>query len=319
VARVLIENGALVTVVDNLVNGRRENLAGLPQDCFRLEVADVRDTSAMARLLARCDLVFHLACLGVRHSIHSPRENHEVNATATLQLLAAAQDAHVERFVYVSTSEVYGSARSVPMTEDHPTAPMTVYGASKLAAESYARSFYTTYGFPTVIVRPFNTYGPRCHHEGDSGEVIPRFLLRCMTGRPMIIFGDGMQTRDFTYVSDTAAGIVAAGTAASIAMTLNLGSGQEISINALAEVIAQTVGQTGCRTEHDTGRPGDVQRLLADTTRAASLFGYEAKTTLSQGIAKLHAWYLECGKTPAELLEEEILHNWERRGVAASR
>jgi UDP-glucose 4-epimerase len=135
----------------------------------------------------------------------------EVNATATLKLLSIARTVGVNRFVYVSSSEVYGTAQWVPMTEEHPTFPMTVYGSSKLAGECYTRAFYQTYGYPTVVIRPFNAYGPRCHHEGDSGEVIPKFLLRCLANKPMIIFGDGNQTRDFTYVSDTARGILLAG------------------------------------------------------------------------------------------------------------
>jgi UDP-glucose 4-epimerase len=211
VRQILAQDTKQVIVVDNLVNGRQENLKQLPTEQLELVVADVRDSERMAKLMSGIDIVFHLACLGVRHSIHSPYENHEVNATATLELLRAAKGAEVSRFIYVSSSEVYGTARWVPMTEEHPTFPMTVYGASKLAGECYARTFYETYGFPTVVVRPFNSYGPRCHHEGDSGEVIPKFLLRRMAGKPMVVFGDGTQSRDFTYVSDTAMGILMAG------------------------------------------------------------------------------------------------------------
>jgi UDP-glucose 4-epimerase len=134
-----------------------------------------------------------------------------VNATGTLVMLEAARAAGVKRFVYVSSSEVYGTSRSVPMTEHHPTFPSNAYGASKLAGEAYARAHFLSYGLPTVVVRPFNTYGPRCHHEGDSGEVIPKFLLRAQAGCPLVIFGDGEQTRDFTYVTDIVQGILRAG------------------------------------------------------------------------------------------------------------
>jgi UDP-glucose 4-epimerase len=298
-------------VVDNLVNGKHQNLADLDSAHVQLIVEDIRDRECMADLMRDVDTVFHLACLGVRHSIHSPHENHEVNATATLQLLSAAREAGVKRFVYVSTSEVYGTACWVPMKEDHPTFPLTIYGASKLAGECYTRAFSQTYGFPTVVVRPFNAYGPRCHHEGDSGEVIPKFLLRCLTGKPMVIFGDGTQTRDFTYVSDTARGILLSGLAdAVIGQTINLGNGREISINDLAHKVADVVEQPHAAITHSEPRPGDVLRLYADMTKARQLLGFKPDVTLHEGLMKLKDWYLSLKQSPEELLEQEIVHNW---------
>jgi UDP-glucose 4-epimerase len=301
-----------VVIVDNLVNGRRANVEDVLDERVRLVVADIRDRERMQELMRGVDMVFHLACLGVRHSIYAPQENHEVNATATLQLLDAARAAGVERFVYVSSSEVYGTAKQVPMTEDHPTCPHTVYGASKLAGDCYTRAFHQTYRYPVVIVRPFNAYGPRCHHEGDSGEVIPKFLLRCLAGRPMIIFGDGQQTRDFSYVSDTAAGIIAAGFAEkTLGQTINLGSNREASINDLAAEVAQAVGCPGAPVEHDAPRPGDVRRLYADASRARELLGFEPCVSLREGLGRLKEWYLQSGRPPEELLEEERVRNWE--------
>src|SRR5258705_9890647 len=274
--RQLAEQGARVTVIDNLVNGTRENLSGLPGDRVTLIEHDIRNVAAYGPVLRDADVVYHLACLGVRHSVHSPGENHDVNATGTLRLLEASRSAGVPKFVYVSSSEVYGTAQWVPMQEDHPTFPCTVYGGSKLAGEAYARAFHRTYGYPTVVVRPFNTYGPRSHHEGDSGEVIPKFLLRCLAGKPMVIFGDGTQTRDFTYVSDSARGIILAGTAAAAAgRTINLGSGCELNINDLAKAITDIVGRPDAGNVYGESRPCDVLRLYADMSQPRSSPGYE--------------------------------------------
>lgn len=315
--RQLAVRGERVVIVDNLVNGRRENVADVLSRHVTLLVVDIRDYDALMPHLRVARAVYHLACLGVRHSVHSPQENHEVNATATLRLLAAARQAEVPRFVYVSSSEVYGGVRWAPtirweqMTEDHPAFPCTVYGGSKLAGECYARAYYRTYGYPTVVVRPFNTYGPRSHHEGDSGEVIPKFLLRCLAGRPMVVFGDGEQSRDFTYVSDTAHGILLAGEhPLAVGETINVGSGSEVTINDLARRVALELGRPNAEIVHDRPRPGDVNRLIADVARARTLLGYEPRVSLSEGLHRLLQWYRDQHKTPEELLEQEILHNW---------
>ena len=309
--RQLTAAGSPVVVIDNLVNGKRENLAAVDGRITLLEY-DIRDVSAYAPILREADVVYHLACLGVRHSVHSPLDNHDVNATGTLQLLEASRAAGVPKFVYVSSSEVYGTAQRVPMTEDHPTFPCTVYGGSKLAGEAYTRAYHRTYGFPTVVVRPFNTYGPRCHHEGDSGEVIPKFMLRCLADRPMVIFGDGTQTRDFTYVSDTARGIILAGTTAeAVGRTLNLGSGFELSINDLARTVAVITERPGAEVVHDEARPGDVLRLYADMSQARSLLGHEPQVPLEQGLAMLLDWYRSRNVSPEQLLRDEVVRNWD--------
>jgi UDP-glucose 4-epimerase len=314
----LARRASAVVIVDNLANGKRENVEPLLGTNVALEVADIRDVDRMLSLLRNVDVVFHLACLGVRHSIHSPHENHAVNATATLQLLAASRKAQVSRFVHVSTSEVYGTARCVPMTENHPTFPMTVYGASKLAGECYARAYHSTYGFPTVVVRPFNAYGPRCHHEGDSGEVIPKFLLRSLAGRPMIVFGDGNQTRDFTYVEDTARGILNAGFMKGIeGRTFNLGQGSDVSINQLANEIRKVTGRSDANIVHDHPRPGDVLRLFADASSARSALDFVPSVPLAEGLARLRDWYEQQGKTPEALLEQETIHNWQVAATAS--
>ena len=300
-----------IIVVDNLVNGKRENIKDVLSDKVSLTVVDIRDDEEMRRLLDGIDVVFHLACLGVRHSIHSPKENHEVNSTASLALLARAREAQVKRFVYISSSEVYGTAINVPMTEEHPPFPHTVYGSSKLGGDCYTRAYWKTYGFPTVVVRPFNCYGPRSHHEGDSGEVIPKFLLRAMANLPMIIFGNGNQTRDFTYVSDTARGILLAGILDdAVGETINIGQGSEISINDLARLIAAEIGKPDAPVEHIESRPGDVLRLYADTKKARKLLDFQPEVALRQGLRELKHWYESQETSPKSLLETERVRNW---------
>jgi len=312
VCRQLAAADAEVVAIDNLTNGKRANLDDISGVNCRLEVADIRDVPAMRCLVPGADCVLHLACLGVRHSIHSPVENHEVNASASLHLLLLAREAGVGRFVYVSSSEVYGTALSVPQPEDHPTYPMTVYGASKLAGECYTRAFHRTYGYATTVVRPFNTYGPRCHHEGDSGEVIPKFLLRALAGKPMVVFGDGTQTRDFTYVGDTARGILQIALAPdTIGETVNIGSSFEISINALAAEVREATGLKDAPIVHESDRPGDVLRLYADTTKARKLAGFAPTIPLREGLGRLLEHYKSLGQSPKELLRDEVVKNWE--------
>ena len=315
----LVAAGQRVTVLDSLVNGRRENLAHLPTGRCTLIVGDVRDEHLAGQLLREHRCVFHLACLGVRHSLHAPQETHEVNASATLSWLRLAHEARAKRFVHVSSSEVYGSAQRAPIDENHPTAPTTVYGASKLAGEAYALAWHRSWGLPVTVLRPFNAFGPRSHHEGDAGEVIPRMVLRALAGQPLAVFGDGSQTRDFTHVTDTARGVALAATLASaIGRIYNLASGREITVLNLARCIAARCGDRAAAIEHHTARPGDVQRLIGDATRARNELGFTAAIGLEAGLDALIAGYRSLNASPHELLRAERLRNWTVEPAVAS-
>jgi UDP-glucose 4-epimerase len=286
--RQLVAARRRVIVLDNLSTGRSENLQRLSGDQVDLVLGDVRDRAVAATCLAGVDTVYHLACVNLRRSLRDPEETHAVNATGTLTLLQAARAAPPKRWVHVSSSEVYGSARHTPMDEAHSTEPTTTYGASKLAGEAHARAYFFTYGLPVVIVRPFNAYGSHAHHEGDSGEVIPRFVLHALAKRPLTIFGDGVQTRDFTHISDIAAGIRAAGSAADVVgRTFNLGSGREIAIANLARLVVSLVGDPDTPIAYGPPRPGDLKRLCADAAAAHESLGFASSHTLADGIVEI--------------------------------
>jgi UDP-glucose 4-epimerase len=180
-----------------------------------------------------------------------------------------------------------------------------------LAGERYTDAYWQTWKYPTSIVRPFNAFGPRSHHEGDSGEVIPKFMLRGMAGLPLVIHGDGTQTRDFTFVSDTAGGIIeAALTDKTIGQTVNLGSGREVTILELSGLIGTVLGGRNVQVQHGPDRPGDVRRLIADSAKAKGLFGFQPQVSLRDGLALLRDWYQASGRSVEELLRDERSVNW---------
>jgi UDP-glucose 4-epimerase len=223
----------------------------------------------------------------------------------------ASQKNNIKRFIYISSSEVYGTAKDVPMSEDHPLEPTTVYGASKLAGELYTLAYYRTYGLRSMIIRPFNTYGPRAHFEGLYGEVIPKFILRVFSDMPPLIFGDGTQTRDFTYISDTVKGIIMASECdAIIGQTVNIARGQEISINELAAIIMRTLGKESLKPRYEQKRPGDVMRHYADVSKAERQFGFKPEIDIEKGIRLYANWFKSNNYDPSELLKQDIVFNW---------
>jgi UDP-glucose 4-epimerase len=305
--------GNQVTVVDNLSSGKMENIQPhLDRGTIRFFQSDITDLDQMRRLLRDRQVVFHLAVQGLRLSLLDPYIVHEVNTTGTLNVCQAALEAGVERLVYISSSEVYGTAKTLPMDEEHPLLPTTPYGASKLAGEAYARSYYLSFGLPVVIVRPFNTYGPREHLEGVYGEVIPRFVLRVMNALPPIIFGDGCQTRDFTEVSDIVHGMLMAAECDSmVGETVNIAAGAEVSVNEVARIVIRLVGaKNRLSSVHIAPRPGDVRRHCANIAKAQQTLGFQPEIEIEAGIRRYIDWVQNQNWDIKRLQQEEVIINW---------
>ncbi len=330
----LVDAGNRVLVIDDLSVGSRSNLArhlerepiglrrinGADGDevgaigvapTAELVEASITDRRAMHDLIVDADLVVHMAVACVRTSLNDPEFVHHVNATGTLNVCLAAQRNRVGRLVYVSSSEAYGSAVRVPMDEDHPTQPTTVYGASKLVGEAYALAIGRTYGTEVTVVRPFNSYGPREPHLGRRAEVIPKFVLRTMAGARPVIFGSGLQTRDFTWVEDTARGIAAACAADElVGSAVNIARGQEVSIRQLAEKVLTIFGRGGELPIFDRPRPGDVDRHFADTTRARRVLRWQATLSIDEGLRRYIDWLADQDIDLGQWLAEDERRNW---------
>jgi UDP-glucose 4-epimerase len=309
----LISDGDAVTVLDDFSTGHRDNLAEVaasPQ--LRVVEGSVLDRAAVEFAMGGCDRVFHLAVQCVRRSLSRPLENHEINATGTLVVLEQARRQRVSRFLYCSSSEVYGNCGGERLAEETTIcAPTTVYGAAKLAGEYYTQAYQRTFGLPVTIVRPFNSYGPRAHHQGDLAEVIPRFVIRALNGKPPIIFGNGSNGRDFTYVTETVRGIaLAADSEAALGRNVNIAFGTMLTVKRIAEIICALSGHPELAPLYADPRPGDVHALQADTRLARELVGFSAEIDVERGLERYLGWFRARHPKP-ELLLEAGARNWE--------
>jgi len=280
----LVQEGFEVVVLDNLSSGSPENIKiHVENPKFQFIRGDVRVRGLVRRALRGVDCVFHLAAVAsVDLSIRRPDIVNDVNVTGTLGLLEESRRADVEKFVFTSSCAVYGEPIKLPVDEEHPTRPLSPYGASKLAAEHYCSVYHRVYGLDTVILRLFNVYGPR-QERSPYGGVISRFIERLRRGLAPVIFG-GTQTRDFVYVGDAVEALMLAMRSKDcIGMTINVGSGVEVSIRELADKLIKIFGLR-VRPILSRPRPGDVSRMCADIRRAKEVLRFEPKTSLEDGL-----------------------------------
>lgn len=307
----LLKEGYKVIVLDNLANGKKENLSLAYQSPnFKFIKGDVLSQKDCLASTKKVDYVFHLACLGVRHSLHSPLENHRVNAEGTLNMLEASLKNSVFHFFYISSSEIYGNVNKFPITENTLPYPTTVYGSSKLAGELYTQSFSSCFGLKTTVIRLFNNFGPRAHYEGDAGEIIPRTIVYTFYGQPPVIFGNGKATRDYIFVKDSVDALTNLLKLKPIPTgIINLGSGQEITMLDLIKLILKLTGNGKLPIKFIEPRPGDVNRLLVDPKRFYKITGFKAKYSLEQGLKETVDYYRKLKKRK-KIISEIRLKNW---------
>lgn len=292
IARALIEQGARVRVIDNLSTGYEANLNEIGGEIDFIN-GSIADADALEVALQDVELVFHEAAIpSVPKSVKQPRETHEASVNGTFSLLLAARDAKVRRLVYAASSSVYGDQRESPKHESMRPDPLSPYAVAKLVGEYYCQVFTRTYGLETVCLRYFNVFGPRQDPGSPYSGVISRFIFALENGERPVIYGDGEQTRDFTYVANAVdANLRAADAAGASGQVFNIANGQSVSINQVLEVLKRLTGRTDVRAEYADPRVGDVRDSLADLGAARSVLGYDPHVGLEEGLRLTLDWW----------------------------
>jgi UDP-glucose 4-epimerase len=293
----LMSEGFSVTVLDNLSYGHMENLcAHLGNKELEFIKGDIRDQVLVKKVMQNVDVVFHEAALvSLTLSIQDPSLANEINVSGTVNLLKAASDSGVKRFVYASSAAVYSESQVPEKKETENSSPKTPYGVTKLADELYAKSFYQLYGLETVGLRYFNIYGPRqsCNLNAQYGGVIIIFLNRLLKELSPIIYGDGEQTRDFVNVYDIIqANMLAMNSPNARGQSFNIGSGIQITVNQVAKTLKVFLNKNYIENEYVDARPGEVKHGYADISQAKELLGYVSEISFEKGISDLVEWHV---------------------------
>ena len=292
-ARALIARGDRVRIIDNFSSGKRENLADIASSVELIE-GDILDDAAIARAVAGVEVVFHEAAIpSVPKSMAEPLENHAANATGTLNVLHHAKRAGVRRLVYAASSAAYGENPVQPKVETMVPAPISPYGASKLAGETYCQVYAAAYGLETVCLRYFNVFGPRQDPQSEYAAVIPKFVTMALAGKTPTIFGDGEQSRDFCFIDNIIeANFKGASAPAATASgrVFNVACGVATTLNQVVALIGDLLGRK-LEARHDAERAGDIKHSLADIAAARAGLGYTAAVSFTEGLRRTIEWY----------------------------
>ena len=286
IAEALLGAGESVRIFDNLATGRESNLAAL-EGRAQFVQGDLRDLASVRAAMQGVEVVFHQGALAsVPRSIADPIGSLETNINGTQNVLLAARDSGVRRVVYASSSSVYGNTPTLPKREDMPTHPMSPYAVQKLSGELLCGVFTRIYGLETVALRYFNVFGPRQDPASEYAAVIPRFLTALIEKRPPIVFGDGEQTRDFTYIANVVqANLLAASSPDAVGYALNIGCGEQVSLNMVLRLAEELLGVI-VDADYREPRPGDVRDSCADINLAQRLLGYRPSVSFHEGLAR---------------------------------
>jgi UDP-glucose 4-epimerase len=289
----LVRRGEQVRVFDNFASGRRENLVSVLGHAELIE-GDLRDAEAVRRAINGAEVVIHQGALpSVQRSIEDPRATNAVNVDGTLNVLLAAREAKVRRVVVASSSSVYGDTPTLPKVESMPMDPRSPYAVSKAATEHYALAWAAAYNLPAIALRYFNVYGPRQNPDSDYAAVIPRFVTRMLRGVAPVIYGDGLQSRDFTFVDDVVqANLLAAGAPPDVSGAFNIAVGDRHTLLDLIAALNQLLG-TQLVPEHAPARAGEVRHSQAGIERAGKQLGFEPRFSLAEGLERTVAYYRE--------------------------